>query len=608
MDQFLLQKNSKTQAAVDGIYSAMIRRLESNPLDLCPVDSLLNFVNLSLAQSCGKCTPCRIGLNQLSKLLEKVLDDKADSKTLHLIYRTAETIAYSSDCAIGSNAGHQVLKALDAFEDDFKSHIEEHRCNAAHSGPISCQAMCPAGVNVPGYISLIEEGRCEDAVRLIRRDNPFPIACAYVCEHPCEKRCRRRFLDDAINIRGLKKFAVENAPNVAQPKAAPATGKKISVVGGGPGGLTAAYYLTLMGHEVTVYEKHDKLGGMLRYGIPAYRFPREKLDEEIKSILSVGIQVKLGIEIGKDISLETLKADSDAIYLSIGAQGDKRTGMEGENAIGVMSAVDLLGRIGDGNYPDFSGKKVIVIGGGNVAMDATRTSLRLGASKVSCVYRRRKIDMTAQVEEVDGANEEGAELIQLEAPVRIEVKEDGSVAALITQPQIIGKVDRSGRPRPEKAFLPERRLEADIIILAIGQEVESDYFGAEGLPLKRGAICSGRDTKVDGVDGIWAGGDCATGPSSAISAIAAGKAAAQSIDRSLGFCHQLPVLVDLPVRPWKDKPACGRVNLPFREASERNRDFSCIELNMTEQEAIQECSRCLHCDSFGYGLLKGGKV
>ncbi len=608
MNRFQLQEKDRAQTAVDLIYSAMIRRLESNPLDLCPIDSVLNFVNLSLAQSCGKCTPCRIGLKQLANLLQSVLDDEADDYTLHIIHRTAETIAFSSDCAIGSNAGRQVLKAIDAFEDDFLSHVHEHRCTAAHSGPVSCKAMCPAGVNVPGYISLIEAGRCDDAIRLIRKDNPFPISCAYICEHPCEKRCRRRYLDDAINIRGLKKFAVDNSGNVPVPECAPKTGKKVSVIGGGPSGLTAAYYLTLMGHDVTLYERHDKLGGMLRYGIPAYRFPREKLDEEISNILSSGFKVKLGVTIGKDFSFEDLRASSDAVYVSIGAQGDKKTGIDGEDAVGVISAVRLLERIGDGEKPDFSGKRVVIIGGGNVAMDATRTSIRLGAKKVSCVYRRRKADMTAQAEEVEGATAEGAELITLQAPVRIEKNEDGTVAALITQPQIIGKEDRSGRPRPEKADLPEKRIEADVIIIAIGQAVQTEHFELAGLPVSRGCLISGKDTKVKGLDNVWSGGDCATGPSSAIAAIAAGKAAAASIDTALGFEHKIGVDLELPSRPWQDKPSCGRVNLSEREASERKNDFACVECQMTRQEAEQECSRCLHCDSFGYGLFKGGKT
>ena len=223
----------------------------------------------------------------------------------------------------------------------------------------------------------------------------MPVACAYICEHPCEARCRRRMIDDAINIRGLKRYAVDNAGDVPQPECAPATGKKVAVVGGGPSGLSCAYYLALMGHKVTIFEERKQLGGMLRYGIPNYRFPREKLDGEIRSILSLGIEVHTEVRIGRDVRMEDLQREYDCIYIAIGAHQDKKVGIPGEDSGNVMSAVEMLRSIGDNNAPDFHGKNVVVIGGGNVAMDVTRSAVRLGAKKVSCVYRRRVEDMTA---------------------------------------------------------------------------------------------------------------------------------------------------------------------------------------------------------------------
>ena len=228
----------------------------------------------------------------------------------------------------------------------------------------SCVALCPAGVDIPGYIALVNEGRCADAVRLIRKDNPFPVACAYICEHPCEARCRRNMVDDAINIRGLKRYAVDHAGPVPQPQPAPATGKSVAIIGGGPGGLSAAYYLALMGHRVTVYEKQKQLGGMMRYGIPSYRLPRQLLEAEIASILSVGIQVRTGVDVGTDITFDQLKRRYDCLYISIGAHTDKKTGIEGEDSQSVISAVELLRRIGDEEMPDFTGQQVVVIGGG----------------------------------------------------------------------------------------------------------------------------------------------------------------------------------------------------------------------------------------------------
>ena len=237
-------------------------------------------------------------------------------------------------------------------------------------------------------------------------------------------------VDDAINIRGLKRYAVDHAGVVPQPECAPATGKKVAIIGGGPSGLSCAYYLALMGHGVTVYEEREQLGGMLRYGIPSYRFPREKLDAEIESILSLGIEVHTGVTVGRDVWLEKLEQEYDCIYIAIGAHQDNKTGIPGENSKNVISAVEMLRAIGDNEMPDFTGKQVVVIGGGNVAMDVTRSSIRLGADKVTCVYRRRQADMTALPDEITGALAEGAELMTLAAPVRIEADEDGAAKAL----------------------------------------------------------------------------------------------------------------------------------------------------------------------------------
>lgn len=608
MSRLLIRTQSQAQAVVDGLYTSMERRIAASPPGLCPVDMALNFLNLCHAQSCGKCTPCRIGLGQLSTLIKMVLDGEATMQTLATIRKTAQNIIDTADCAIGFNAAQLILTGLEGFEDDYIAHIRDHKCLASLQNPVPCVALCPAGVDIPGYISLVAEGRYADAVRLIRKDNPFPTACAYICEHPCEARCRRSMVDNPINIRGLKKFAVNQAGDVPNPPCAAPTGKKVAVIGGGPGGLSAAYYLTLMGHQVTVYEKRKQLGGMLRYGIPSYRFPREKLDAEIASILSTGITVHTGVDIGTDISFEELKKEYDCLYIAIGAQTDKKTGMEGEDSRGVISAVELLRGIGDNVMPDFTGKKVVVIGGGNVAMDVTRSAVRLGAEKVTCVYRRRQSDMTALPEEVEGALAEGVEMLTLQAPVRIEADQEGNAVALWTQPQMIGEFDRSGRPRPGNADLPEQRIEADVIVLAIGQGVESHGFEQSGIPVKRGAILAKENSQIPAGEGVFAGGDCVTGPATAIRAIAAGKVAAANIDEYLGYRHEISVDVELPAPKFNNAPPHGRVNLKEREASERKHDFACVECEMTCQEAKTESSRCLHCDYFGYGNFKGGRT
>ena len=594
---------------MEQLYRNMEQRIAASPPGLCPVDLALNFLNLCRAQTCGKCVPCRIGLTQLANMLQEVLEGETNLRILPHIQETAEAIANTADCAIGIDAANMILVGLKGFREDYEEHILHHRCLGYLRNPVPCVALCPAGVDIPGYIALVKEERCADAVRLIRKDNPFPTACAYICEHPCEARCRRNMVDDALNIRALKRYAVDQAGDVPQPACAEPTGKKVAVIGGGPGGLSAAYYLALMGHKVTVYEKRKRLGGMMRYGIPSYRLPREKLDQEIQSILSLGIEVHTGISVGQDVSLEELKREYDSLYLSIGAQTDKKTGIPGEDSAGVISAVELLRRIGDEELPDFTGQEVAVIGGGNVAMDVTRSAIRLGAKKVSCVYRRRLEDMTAQMEEVEGAVAEGAEILALHAPTRIEAGENGEVKALWVQPQVIGEVDRaSGRPKPYAADTEERRIPADIIIVAVGQGIESAGLEQSGIQIQRGGrLMANPTTQLSEMEGIFAGGDCVTGPATVIRAIAAGKVAAANIDEYLGFHHEITAAVEVPSPRFNDLRPTGRVSNAERDADERKRDFQCIECGLSHEEAMQESGRCLRCDHFGYGNFKGGR-
>ena len=607
MSRLDIKTPSRAQTVVEGLYRDMERRIAASPPGLCPVDMSLSFLQLCHAQTCGKCVPCRIGLGQLTLLINQVLDGEATMETIAIIEKTARSIVNTADCAIGRDAARLVVEGLEGFRDDYEEHVKHNRCLAGLQNPVPCVALCPAGVDIPGYMALVGEGRCADAVRLIRKDNPFPTACAYICEHPCEARCRRNMVDDAINIRGLKRYAVDHAGVVPQPECAPATGKKVAIIGGGPSGLSCAYYLALMGHGVTVYEEREQLGGMLRYGIPSYRFPREKLDAEIESILSLGIEVHTGVTVGRDIWLEKLEQEYDCIYIAIGAHQDKKTGIPGENSKNVISAVEMLRSIGDNEMPDFTGKQVVVIGGGNVAMDVTRSSIRLGADKVTCVYRRRQADMTALPDEITGALAEGAELMTLAAPVRIEADEDGAAKALWVQPQIIGEVDKAGRPRPGKAALEEVRIPADVIVVAIGQGIEIQGFDQAGVPIQRGTFVAGLSGQVRDMDSVFAGGDCVTGPATAIRAIAAGKVAAANIDEHLGFRHEITVDVEIPSPKLNNSPPHGRIDTTEREACERKHDFEDIECGLTQEGACAEAGRCLRCDHFGYGIFRGGR-
>lgn len=593
---------------VERLYKDLERRIVASPPGICPVDLALNFLRLCHAQTCGKCVPCRVGLGQLADYLNQVLEGEATMETLGEIEKLAKVISNSADCAIGYEAANMVLRGLEGFRDDYVAHIKNGKCTNHITQAIPCVALCPAGVDIPGYIALVNEGRYADAVRLIRKDNPFPTACALICEHPCEARCRRSMFDTAVNIRGLKRFAVDNAGVVPAPPCAAATGKRVAIVGGGPSGLSAAYFLSLMGHKCVVYEMKSKLGGMLRYGIPNYRFPRERLQEDIDCVLSTGVEVKYNTKIGENFSIKDLRDQYDAVYIAIGAHNDKKIGIEGEDSNNVMSAVELLDNIGNDNVPDFTGKTVAVVGGGNVAMDCVRSVVRLGAKRAIIAYRRRKEDMTALPEEVEGALEEGCELMELSSPARIEADENGNAVALWVKPQIIGRMDEWGRARPSDSSKPEVRVACDIVIVAIGQGIESRHFEEAGMPVKRGNITAMDDGEIINIPGVFAGGDCVTGPATVIRAIAAGKVAAANIDEYLGYNHLISVDIDIPAASHADKPACGRVNLTNVPADERKCNFDHIECGMTLEEAEQESSRCLRCDHFGYGNFKGGRA
>ena len=611
MSRLSIITNNQAEATVEALYKDLERRIIASPPGLCPLDLASSFLKVCAAQTCGKCVPCRVGLPQLERLIEDILDGKGTLETIDVIERTAESIYYSADCAIGLEAANMVLKGVRGFRDDYVEHVTKGRCTFGLSQPVPCVSLCPAHVDIPGYIALVASERYADAVRLIRKDNPFPVVCAMVCEHPCERRCRRNMLDDSVNIRGMKLYAVDHAGEVPVfrdgEKPAPKTGKRVAIIGGGPSGITAAYYLALMGHSVEIFEQRKHLGGMLRYGIPAYRLPREALDAEINTLLTAGdIKVHLESPAGGDnYPLAKLRNDFDAVYIAIGAHIDKSLHIPGEDSEGVVSAVEILRGIGDDEYPDLEGKRVIVVGGGNVAMDCARSAIRLKAN-VTLTYRRRKDDMTALREEIEATEMEGCEIMELAAPLKVEVGPDGKANALWVQKQMISNM-KDGRPAPKAATKEPTRLPCDLVIVAVGQGIESRNFEKGGVAVKRGAISSLDSQEVAGMPGIFAGGDCVSGPATVIRAIAAGKVAAANIDEYLGFRHliEMPVAVPDPV-PYDPVP-CGRVNMRERPVEERIHDFKKCECGMSHEEAMQESHRCLRCDHYGLGVFKGGR-
>ena len=606
MSRLELRTPNRTHIVMEELYKDLERRIESSPPGLCPVDMSRAFLELCHAQTCGKCVPCRIGLGQLNHFIKDVLDGNATMETLDTMEATALSIMESVDCAIGYEAAHMVYKGLVGYRDDYIEHIRHGRCTCTYSQPVPCVALCPAHVDIPGYIALVGEGRYADAVRLIRKDNPFPTTCGFICEHPCELRCRRNMVDDSVNIRGLKRVAADFAGEVEPPKCAPSTGKKIAVLGGGPGGLSAAYYLQLMGHQTTVYEMLPKLGGMLRYGIPNYRLPKERLEDDVNAILKTGVQVEYGKKIGQDITIQDLREQYDAVLITIGASTDKKLGLEGEDSEGVMSAVQFLRNIGKNIITDLTGKEVAVIGGGNVSMDAVRTAKRLGAKKVSIVYRRRMADMTALPGEINGAVAEGIELQTLKAPATIDVDENNHVKGIYVTPQMVSTI-KNGRASVRPTGEDDIYIPCDVLVVAIGQNIETAHFEAAGIPVSRGKILTTSTGAVEDMPDVYAGGDCSSGPATVIKAIAAAKVVAANIDEYLGFRHEISCDVEIPEAKLEDKIPCGRIDLTEREACERVCDFDAVENCMTENEARQEAGRCLRCDHFGYGIFKGGR-
>ena len=606
MAKLRLETSSSVAKTMDFIYREFNRRAEVSPRGTCPAELALSFLRLCYSQTCGKCVPCRIGLGQLEKLICRLLDGDAEEGTVDLIEQTAKVIADSADCEIGSEAAATVLKAVHGSREDFLSHEKTGRCLVKQQSSIQCQSTCPAHVDIPGYIALTGQGKYDEAMALIRKDNPFPSVCGYVCEHPCETRCRRNMVDSGVNICGIKRFAADHSKKDLVPAKAEATGKKIAVVGGGPAGLTAAYYLSLMGHSVKVFDQREKLGGMLRYGIPDYRLPQEVLDRDINHILRQGVEVETGVAIESAEQMNKLRKQYDAVLIATGAHVDRKLGVEGEDAQNVISAVELLRAVGGGARPDFKGKTICVIGGGNVAMDCTRTCLRLGAAHVKCLYRRRLDDMTAIREEIEDAQTEGVEMMPMQAPHHVEKGADGKVSAMWIQPQIIGRIGSDGRPSVRSAQADTVRIPCDYVIVAIGQAILIKPFADAGLATQRGTIVT--DSTSQAYENVFAAGDAVTGPATVIRAVAAGKVAASNIDAFLGFNHEITCDVEIPGTALSNTPACGRVQTRLRNFDSLAGNFTLASEGMTDEECKQECSRCLRCDHFGLGVLKGGRT
>ncbi len=565
----------------------------------CMVDIARFFTDFCAKESCGKCAPCRIGTKRMLEVLEKICRGEGEMEDLDRLEDLGRTIRDASLCGLGQTAANPVLSTLRHFRDEYVAHIKENRC-PSHAcealSPITCRSACPAHVNIPEYVALIAEGRFADALDVIRRRNPLASVCGRACHHPCELFCRRGDVDEPVAIRHLKRFASDRVKQVGEPPQwqGPRRGR-VAVVGSGPAGLTAAYFLALMGREVKVFESLDTVGGMLAVGVPQYRLPREALERDVEYIRRAGVEIVTGHRVE---SIKGLREEGfDAIFVAAGAHESYALDIPGEELEGVHDAIAFLRRAALGELDAMSGR-VVVIGGGNAAIDAARTALRLGAESVTILYRRTRDEMPAIRDEIDDAVMEGVDIHLLVSPLAIEG--DGRVRAIRCAEMELGEADASGRRRPIPKPGCERVFETDHVIVAVGQAPELDFAAIDGgLVVKRGKAVADPVTQ-ESAEGVFVGGDAVTGPATIIEAIAAGQRAAMAIDRLLGGKGELPPDHGwaAPGKPEPDESEEASRRRPIRQRSARKRrgNFEEVVKGYSLQAACSEARRCLRCD------------
>ncbi|MDA8126521.1 MAG: [FeFe] hydrogenase, group A [Deltaproteobacteria bacterium] len=469
-----------------------------------------------------------------------------------------------------------------------------------------CVLRCPAHIDIQKYLYHAAAGNFAEALELIKEKNPLPTVCGRVCPHPCEAECRRNALDGAVNINEVKRFvsAWDRCQAASYtPACLPETGFRVAVVGAGPAGLTAAWFLRRAGHQVTIFEMQEAAGGMLRWGIPYYRLPEKELDADIDAVLALGCEIRYNAKLGRDFTVDSLKRDGyDAVFVGLGAQKATPIGVTGDALPGVMSGLDFLAKLARGERPAL-GERVLVIGGGNTAMDAARSAIRLGVKDVTVVYRRTRQEMPAQAEEVEEAIEEGVNFQFLTAPAAI--TREGSILSLQCARMALGEPDKSGRRRPVPVPGSEFILAADAIVSAIGQAVDGDCLGDDTLIEKWGNIKVDPRTLQTALPWVFAGGDCVTGPDIAVTAIGAGQRAALAIDTYLktGQVTVAPEPYTCTKGSWRELPAdtfqgvvpAERHRVPARPPEERRNDFAEATALWDADTAMAEASRCLAC-------------
>ena len=577
--------------------------------DTCMVDMARFFMDFCQDESCGKCTSCRVGTKRMLEILERICKGKGEKGDIELLEDLAVSIKDTALCGLGQTAPNPVLSTIRYFRDEYEDHIEKKRCAAAVCSELfdaPCQHVCPVEMDIPAYMALVRAGRYDDAYRVLTRTNPFPSACGRVCGHPCQSKCRRGQMDEPLAIKNIKRFISDLAVHPSVEKIPVTRREKIAVIGAGPAGLTMALEMKKRGYSVTVFEELPEPGGMLRWGIPAYRLPREILAREINEILATGIELKTNTKVGRDIDYDYLDKNYDIIFLAAGAQKSTPLGLEGEDAEGIYGAVEWLREFNLGKKVNV-GKNVLVVGGGNSAIDAARTAVRLGSKSVTICYRRERKDMPAQEDEIHAAEQEGIRIIELINPEGILV-EKGKVAGLKMVRMALKQFDKSGRRKPEaipdSAFI----IEADMVISAIGQRADLKFLAFENeIASKPGTVSVDSQMKTNNPR-VWAGGDVVTGPAMVIDAIKAGQDAARSIDRKLRSAAGEPPwtavqeTIEIPFEVDEDPLEQPQAVVMELDVKDRIGNFMEVELGYTEKIAVAEASRCMRCDAKVQGI------
>lgn len=567
--------------------------------DTCMVNISKYFLEFSMEESCGQCAPCRLGLKQMFGILEDITRGRAQLEDLDKLEKLAETVKATSLCGLGQAAPNPILATLKYFRDEYEAHIIDRKCKAGSCAALfyaPCENACPSNVDAASYVSHMCEGNLEKAYFTHMKNNPFPIACARVCPAFCESKCSRGKYDEALSIREIKRsfadWAIEKGMGFAPPFKPKK--EKIAIIGAGPAGLSCGFYLTRMGYKPVVFEASSKAGGMMNWGIPDYRLPKDKLAAEINVIERAGVDIRLNSPVK---SISDLKKEYDAVFIATGAHTATRLDVPGSDKEGVLSGIEFLWKINDGQ-PFSIGKHVVVVGGGSTAMDAARTAKRLGAEDVRVIYRRTRAEMPAQIEELIEAEEEGIILDYLISP--IEVVGNDKVEGIKCIRTELADFDSSGRRRPVPIKDSDFILDADLIIPCLGQKISRTLSLGDVRLNDWGYVNVNPRTMETGTEGIFAGGDNVN-PSTIIECVAQGRQAAVSIDKFFGYDGQLfdekRVAVEVTYDEDKYLQTLPRHHPGFEDIEERIQSLA-MEVNkgMTLADTIEEARRCLHCD------------